>query len=269
MIKIAFVVVVLGLIAVVLARGDIQRFLLYYPGHFTIEEVRRYAADNDLRLWPDDNAGYYGIVSRKGPAASRGTVVVCHGNAGAAVDRGHYIAALEGRGYRVVLLEYPGYGGRPGELSERSFVADARRAAYRAHQEFGGPLYVWGESLGCGVASALAADPDLRPRGVVLITPWDSLANEAKVHYPWLPVRLLLHDIYDNAANLAHYAGPVAVLIADRDEVIPNRLTARLYHSLSSPKRLWTFTDAGHNDWPSHPHAAWWDEVVAFMSAGG
>jgi len=269
MVKIAFVVTVLGLIVAVLARGNIQRSLLYYPGHYTIDEVRHYAAANDLRLWPDDNAGYYGIVSRKGPAGSEGTVVVCHGNAGAAVDRSYYIAALEGRGFRVVLIEYPGYGGRPGELGEESFIADARRAALRAQQEFGGPLYVWGESLGCGVASALAADAELRPRGVVLITPWDSLANEAKVHYPWLPVRLLLHDTYDNAANLAHYAGPVAVIMAGRDEIIPNRLTEQLYRALSQPKRLWTLADAGHNDWPRHPGAAWWDEVLEFMSAGG
>ena len=268
MIKIAVVVAVLGLIVVVLCRGSIQRSLLYYPGSYSLAEVRRSAAASDRLLWPTEDADYYGIISREGPAASRGTIVVCHGNAGAAVDRGYYIAALERRGYRVVVLEYPGYGGRPGELSEGSFVADARRAAQRARQEFGGPLYVWGESLGCGVASALAADADLRPQGVVLITPWDSLANEARVHYPWLPVKLLLHDRYDNAANLRQYRGPVAVVMAGRDEIIPNRLTKALYRSLAQPKRLWTFAEAGHNDWPSHPGAGWWDEVLEFLTTG-
>ena len=259
-------VLVLGVVIAVLSGCDIQRNLLYHPGHITIADVQRYAADNVLRMWPDNTAGYQGIVSQKGPANFKGTIVIFHGNAGAAIFRDYYIAALEARGYRVVLVEYPGYGGRSGELSEKSFVADARRTALRAREEFGGPLYVWGESMGCGVASALTADTELRPQGVVMLTPWDSLLNEARATFPWLPVKLLLQDTYDNVANLAHYEGPVAVIMSKRDEVIPNRLTETLYKSLSQPKRMWTFENAGHNDWPSHPELEWWSEVMSFLN---
>ena len=269
MLKTAGILLVLGFIIAALSRCNIQRQMLYYPGQVTIDDVQRYAADNGLRLWPEENAAYLGIVSRKGPADFKGTVVIFHGNAGPAVSRDHYFAALEALGYRVVLAEYPGYGGRAGELSEKSFVADARRAALRAKEQFGGPLYLWGESLGCGVASALAADRQLRPDGVVMLTPWDSLLNEARAAFPWLPVRFLLRDTYDNVANLADYKGPVAVIMAGRDEVIPNRLTERLYNSLSPPKRLWTFAKAGHNDWPSHPDHGWWAEVMAFLQTEG
>ena len=257
-----------GIIMTILSGCDIQRNLLYYPGQITIADVQRYAAGNDLRLWPVENAGYSGLVSRMGPDVSRGTVVVFHGNAGAAAYRDYYVTALEGLGYRVVLAEYPGYGGRISELSEKSLVADARETAARAREEFGGPLYLWGESLGCGVASALAADPVLRPQGVILLTPWDSLLHEAQAQFPWLPVRLLMRDVYDNVANLASYTGPVAVIMAGRDEVIPNRLTENLFRSLVGPKRIWTFANAGHNDWPSQPGLAWWGEVMDFVRAG-
>jgi hypothetical protein len=58
--------------------------------------------------------------------------------------RKYYFDALEAQGYRVVLAEYPGYGGRSGELSEKSFITDARRTTLRAKEEFSGPLYLWG-----------------------------------------------------------------------------------------------------------------------------
>lgn len=259
--------VFLGVLLLSLSCCDIQRSLLYYPGDTTISDVERYASANGLEMWPEPSVFYRGIISRKGPAASRGTVVIFHGNGGPAVLRVAYIEALHARGYRVVLAEYPGYGGRPGDLSEKSFVADARNTVLRAREYFGDPVYLWGESMGCGVAAALAADPEIRPQGVVMLTPWDSLLNVAKAKFPLIPVRFLLTDSYDNMENLAGYGGPVAVIMAKRDEIIPNRLTERLYASLGAPKRLWTFENAGHNDWPSGPESGWWDEVMTFLAS--
>ena len=244
---------------------NIQRHLLYFPGNTTVSDVERYASVNDLAMWPDGSSDYRGIVSRNGPKGFRGTVVVFHGNGGPAVFRVAYITALELRGFRVVLAEYPGYGGRPGELSEKSLVADARRTVALAKKAFGGPVYLWGESMGCGVAAALADDQEIQPDGVVMLTPWDSLLNVAKAIYPWLPVRLFVRDVYDNVENLARFKGPVAVIMAARDEIIPNRLTEHLYASLPGPKKLWIFERAGHNDWPSGPGLAWWDEVINFF----
>ncbi len=258
---------VLGVISVLLSGCNLEGHLIYYPGEVSIGEIHQYAADNDLQMWPAQDETYQGIVSRKEATGSKGIVVVFHGNGAPAVFRTCYIAALEARGYRVVLAEYPGYGGRPGELSEKSLVADARRTALRAVQDFGGPLYVWGESMGCGIASALAGDPELQPRGVVMLTPWDSLPNEGKAKIPWLPVGFLLRDRYNNAANLARYKGPVAVIMSGRDEVISNRLTERLYASLSQPKRLWVFENAGHSNWADGPELAWWDEVMGFLNS--
>ena len=259
----------MGLLSVLLAACNLQRDLLYFPGGTTISDVEAFVSRNGLVMWArEGRTEYRGIVSRKGPAAPRGTVVVFHGNAGPAMYRTAYIAALEPRGYRVVLAEYPGYGGRAGELSETNLVADARQTVLRAKREFGEPLFLWGESMGCGIASALAADPTVQPKGVVMLTPWDSLLHIGKAKFPFLPVKLLLRDTYDNASNLAKYKGPVAVLMAGQDEVIPNRLTERLYEGLPQPKRLWVFKRSGHNDWPSDPEQAWWDEVMDFLTKG-
>jgi hypothetical protein len=228
-----------------------QERMLYFPSRATRRETAEVAAQRGLVLWPENASDYYGLVSATPPEAHQGTVLVWHGNAGSAIHRAHYVAALQRLGFRVVLIEYPGYGSRSGAP--------------------GGPLYVWGESLGCGVASAVAAaavaaDSELEVRGAVMLTPWDSLPRLAQRLYWYLPARWLVRDRYDNGENLRTFDGPVAVLMAGRDEVIPNAHTMRLYESLPGQKRLWVFDRAGHNSWPASADAGWWAEVMDFVA---
>lgn len=261
---------VAGYLLMVALTALAQQKMLYFPDPTPPSaENLRPAYGPALTVWPaTSGSAFRGYVSAE-PAAralARGTVVVFHGNAGSARDRGYYLAALERRGYRVVLAEYPGYGGRDGELGEASFVADGRETARRALADFGGPLWVWGESLGAGVAAAVAADASLPVAGVALITPWDNLPDLAQALYWYLPARWLLQDRYDNRANLGRYAGPAAILIAERDEIIPVQHGQRLYEALREPKRRWVFPNAGHNSWPIDPSASWWDEALDWLS---
>ncbi len=243
----------------------LQRNMLYFPHtkHPPREELRRLG----LELWPPGGGEYKGLISDS--PGSRGVVVVFHGNAGAAWNRAYYVEALAPLGYRVLLAEYPGYGGRKGSLGEESFVADAKELVEKAHEEFGEPIFLWGESLGCGVAAGVAADPQVPVKGLVMLTPWDSLANLAKKIYWFLPVGLLLRDKYDNVKNLQAFKGPVAVAVAEKDEIVPKEFGLNLYESLPGKKRLWVFPGAGHNDWPSSPKEGWWKEVMEFLSQGG
>lgn len=246
-----------------------QKRMLYFPDPTPPSAANlRPAYGPALAVWPAaSNSTHRGYVSAEplDSVPARGTVVVFHGNAGNARHRGYYPMALEPRGYRVILAEYPGYGGRDGEHGEAAFVADGRETVRRALAEFGGPLWLWGESLGAGVATALAADSELPVAGVVLITPWDNLPDLAQALYWYLPARWLLRDRYDNRANLSKYPGPVAVLIAERDEIIPVSHSQRLYEALPDPKRRWIFPGAGHNSWPVNPLAPWWDEVLDWL----
>lgn len=242
----------------------VQRRLLYYPSPHPPT-----AADLQvlgLQYWPDPGADYRGFISPSVSPPVKGTVLVFHGNAGAASDRLYYPRALTRLGYRVLLMEYPGYGGRSGPLSETSFRADAKQSIALAHRQFGSPLFLWGESLGAGVVATLAADPALPIAGVALITPWDSLTRLAQRIYWFLPVRWLVRDRYDSVRNLQTFDKPVAVLVADRDEIIPKAHGLRLYEAIQSPKRLWTFAHGGHNNWPRLPQEPWWREVMDFLT---
>jgi len=198
--------------------------------------------------------------------ASRGTIVVFHGNGGCAFDRGYYHDAFVGRGFRTFLYEYPGYGGRPGSPSATSIVGDARALIRSLDQSGYGPVYVWGESIGAGVAAAVCSDPTLPVHGLTLLTPWDSLSHAAAFHYPIVPVSFLLRDKYDSIANLQNFPHPICVICGTRDNILPLQLGLNLYNHLPPPKKLIVHDGYGHGDWPNSPDLAWWDIALDFIA---
>ena len=87
-------------------------------------------------------------------------------------------------------------------------------------------------------------------KGLLLITPFDSMTNVAQHHYWFFLARWLTLDSYDNVSHLRNFERPVAILLAEQDETIPQRNTLALFESLSAPKKLWRFENAGHNTFP-------------------
>lgn len=240
----------------------LQRSLLYFPDKGTPDES--YLASIGLKFWPTQSE-FKGFTSTNPAAGIRGILIVFHGNAGSAWHRDYYVKALEPSGFKVILAEYPGYGGRSGKMNEQSFVDDAKGIITKIHTDYKVPVYLVGESMGCGIAAAAAADANMPVAGMVLITPWDSLPSLAQTHYWYLPSRLLVRDCYDSIKNLNSFNRPIAVVMADHDNVIPNRHTLKLYESIGGPKMLWRFKNAGHNTWPTDPKNPWWKEVMAFV----
>jgi alpha-beta hydrolase superfamily lysophospholipase len=252
---------------VVVAMASLQDYFIYYPEKTDAKRIEGSAKGRGLLLWPNKIEAYRGFIPSSAPPKAQGTVLIFHGNAGTALDRTYYLSALGRRGYRVVLAEYPGYGSRPGKPGENQFTEDAVESIRLALREFGRPLYLLGESLGCGVVSAAVAKRCRPIDGLALITPWDSLTRLARDKYWFLPVQWMLKDTYDNVANLSNYHGPIAVVMSGQDEIIPNRLTRHLFDTLRGPKRLWTFPRAGHNSWPSSPDESWWTEMTNFLQS--
>lgn len=243
----------------------LQNHLIYFPHRYSLAHLVQAAEQRGVSLWPSPDEGYRGLVSRAtGP---RGTVIVFHGNGGSALDRLHYLVALESLGFRVILAEYPGYGARPGRPGEPALVADAKAVVKVAERDLTGPLYIWGESLGCGVATAVAADPSIPVEGLVLLTPFANLPDLAQSVYWYFPAKWLVRERYDSIANLRGFDKPVAILVAGKDEIIPTEQAQELYDSLASRKRLWVFPDSGHNTWPTSPQETWWSEVVDFIGS--
>lgn len=239
-----------------------QDRLLYFPARVTLDEMVSAADRARLKRWPADGE-FRGLI-REPEEPARATLVLFHGNAGHAGHRLPY-ADLSRLGVRVILAEYPGYGPRRGDLGEASLSSDAAETIAMAHKAFGAPVLVAGESLGSGVAAAAYAQVPDAIAGLLLMTPWDSLASVAGHHYPWMPVRWLLRDRYDSQHHLAQATIPIAVVVAEKDTIVPARFGLRLYETLSVPKQIWQVTGAGHNDWLDRVDDRWWHEVLDFL----
>jgi alpha-beta hydrolase superfamily lysophospholipase len=265
--KMNTIILVLSLLilaALILLGCDIQKKLLYYPdSSIPSEESLR---TNSINPWPSSLKDHRGFVSINETKAVNGTIIVFHGNAGTAADRVFYVKSLAALGYRVILAEYPAYGGREGKVGETAFVSDASETVRLAFEQYGRPLFLLGESLGCGVAAAVAKETTIKIDGIILITPWDTLASVAQSKFPFFPVRLFLKDKYDNIGNLGSFKKGIAVVGAERDEVIPVNHANRLYLALpSKAKKIWIVKDAGHNDWPMFMDTSFLKEIMDFV----
>jgi len=235
-----------------------QNRLLYLPTQATVESL----VNPGLKAWPSSQE-FRGLVAEPAGTA-RATAIVFHGNAGHAGHRAFYAQALLPLGWRVILAEYPGYGARTGNLGEASLVADAEKTLALAHRQYGEPLLLVGESLGAAVAAAAGARQRDLSAGLLLITPWDQLANVGSHHYPWLPVKWMLRDRYDTVVNLTEFDRPIVVAIAEHDSIVPARLGTALHAALTGPKHLTVIEASDHNDWASRVDANWWRAATAF-----
>jgi len=241
-----------------------QNKFLYFPSS-ELPSTKLLAAEG-LKLWPATAADYQGLVAASDAPAPNGTIVLFHGNGGTALDRGFYLEPLMKLGFRVILAEYPKYGGRPGKVGEKPFVADGLETVRLAHEQYGEPLYLLGESLGCGVVTAIAKQTSVPIAGIILITPWDTLASVAKSLFPFLPVTMLLTDKYDSVENLKSFKRNISVIGAERDEILPIKHAHNLYANLpEGRKKMWVIKGAGHNDWPFYADSSLFKEITDFV----
>jgi pimeloyl-ACP methyl ester carboxylesterase len=250
--------------------GALQRFLIYHPSHESEPVMLAHARVLRCEPWRDSDGaivGWKSVQSATPPAANR--LVVFHGNAGYALHRAHYLAGFEalddGRTWEVLLFEYPGYGARPGELGEKPFIEAGIKALDSLAAADARPIYLLGESLGSGLACALAAREPQRVAGLFLVTPYARLVDVAAHHYGFLPVRWMVRDSWNNVAALRGFSGPLAMLIAGEDEVVTPAQGRLLFDQFGGPKRLWIEAGGHHNTLDFSPGAPWWHEVSDFL----
>jgi hypothetical protein len=238
-----------------------QRRLIYIPTRLDPAAVDQFATQQGFRPWRNasgDTIGWH--LPASGP--SSGSVLVAHGNAGCALYRGYLVRPIHEAGsVDVYVLEYPGYGTRSGSPSQRSILGAADEALGVLPKTR--PVYVVSESLGAGVAAHLARYHPDRIAGLLLFAPYDNFVAVARRQMPFLPVSLLLWDRFNPALWLADYRGPMVVVLAEKDRLVPADLGRRLYDGYAGPKRLHVIPGAGHNDIAEQP-AEWWREVFSF-----
>jgi uncharacterized protein len=178
-------------------------------------------------------------------------IVYCHGN-GEFVAFNADLAALlrDALDASVFLFDYRGYGRSEGRPHEAGCIADGIAAQRWLAERMGAEpkeIVVMGRSLGAAVAAAMAAE--LGAKALVLENGFSRMTDVAAHHYPWLPVRLVMHNRYDSLQRIADYHGPLLQSHGVSDWIVPIRFARQLFDAApSQPKRFLEFNGQDHND---------------------
>jgi pimeloyl-ACP methyl ester carboxylesterase len=239
-----------------------QRSFIYFPSVFSRQRVDEMAQRARLERWTNSSGQFIGMKRPSPRQPAEGSVMIMYGNGSTAIGCENYANDIQGvAAFDIFILEYPGYEDRPGRPSQSSIFSAADEAFLTIPANK--PVYLVGESLGSGVASYLAGTYSNRIAGVVLISPFNSLADAAQGHYPMLPVFLLLGDRFPSEEYLRKYNGRVGITVGGKDTIVPEKLGYRLFHGYAGPKKLWSFADGGHCQ-IMEPPSTFWKEVVEF-----
>ncbi len=174
-------------------------------------------------------------------------VLFCHGNAGNLTSRPGYYQAIRETGVNLFTFDYRGYGRSAGTPGETGTYRDTH-AAYawlRAKGFAPGDIFLWGESLGGGIASELPLHEPVG--GLVLQSSFTSIPDLGGEIFPWLPVRLISTIRYDTVHRLPRLRVPVLLLHSRQDELIGFHHAEKNFAAANEPKLLWELR-GGHNE---------------------
>jgi hypothetical protein len=176
-------------------------------------------------------------------------VLFAPGNAGHRGYRAGLARRLAAAGFTVLLLDYRGYGGNPGSPSEVGLAEDVRAARRYLLERAGARpdrLLYFGESLGAAVVTGLAVEHP--PAGLVLRSPFQDLASVGRLHYPLLPVRLLLRDRFDLIGSIRRVTAPTIVAYGGADQIVPPTQSEAVAAAAPGLVRALRLASADHND---------------------
>jgi len=258
-----------GLAALLLLLWLCQRRLIYFPYGGPVPHPRAVGlptASEVVVVTEDGLALKAWFVEPTRPELGW-TLILLNGNAGHRAFRAPLARRLADRGVGVLMLDYRGYGGNPGAPTEAGLLGDARAARHWLDQRVSRhPTRIGylGESLGTGVAVALAVERE--PEAMILRSPFTSMADVARHHYPFLPAQWLLCDRYPSEARIHAVSCPILIIAAERDSVVPVALSRRLFEAAAPARRRWfLLPGADHNDDETLAGDAVIHEMVRFL----
>lgn len=239
--------------AVVGVMWALQRRLMYNPD--TSQPSRRQGGVSEMGEVTISSDDGLALLSWRRPAQRAGapTLVYFQGNAGNLTERGDKVRPYLDRAMGVLLVGYRGYGANPGRPSEKGLYADARAALNFLDHEGIPPArwVIYGESLGTGIAVQMAWEYAARdtPVGcVVLEAPFTSMGDAGRHRYPFLPVKTLARDRYDNLSKIAQIKAPLCVVHGTADPTVPVKQGRAVFAAALPPKEALWVEGGKHSD---------------------
>ena len=233
------------LVALYFAQGA-----MIFPAHLAGGTRSLPAGAERLVVETPDGERLHGVRLR-GRGGSGGPLLLGFGgNAWNAEDVALTLAELFPE-HDVVAFHYRGSRPSSGRAAAAALLADASLIHDELARRYRpASIVAVGFSVGTGVAARLARERAIA--GAILVTPFDSLASVAADQHRWLPVRLLFRHDMPAAEDLATSRVPVAIVAAERDDLILPARTEALRRRVPVLVYARTTPGAGHNDVYQH-----------------
>lgn len=255
------------LMAVILPH--LERFFLFFPTSDLITTPSELGVPYEsVYLTTDDGQRLNGWFV---PGTSDVTWLWFHGNGGNISHRTEEIVQIHHiLGVNLFIIDYRGYGDSEGIPSEQGTYRDARAAlAYLRSRPDIAPdkIVYFGRSLGAAVAVELATEHP--PDRIILVAPFASLGDMARVHYSALPgAAWLARNRYNSVSRISSIESPLLILHGDQDIIIPLSQGRKLFEAAKQPKQFQVIQGAGHDDTYLVGGDAYWGAISSFLETG-
>jgi len=212
-----------------------QRNLLYHPNENNYSEDKISVDIENVRIKTSDNIELLGWYHEKNLKDFK-TLIFFHGNAGSLENRIHKLNHFRDMNINFLIIAWRGFSGNNGNPSEQGLYEDGKSAIdwliKKGVSEKN--LILYGESLGTGVATHLAQNKNFA--GVILETPFTSMIDAAKKFYPYIPVKLLLKDKFENYKKIKNINLPILIMHGEIDQLVPFSMGKKIYEIANEPK---------------------------------
>ena len=164
------------------------------------------------------------------------TILFFHGNAGSLENRTYKLNHFKDLNVNFLIIAWRGFSGNVGKPNEVGLYNDAASAIkwLKSKGVTEKNIILYGESLGTGVAVEVAQNKNYA--GVILESPFTSMVNIGKKHYPFFPVSLLLKDKFESYRKINNILVPVLIMHGKVDKIVPYDMGKKMYELANEPK---------------------------------
>ena len=215
-----------------------QRNFLYHP---SIDSYLQDQTSNEpseiekVKITTEDNIDLVAWFYNKNIEKFK-TILFFHGNAGSLENRTYKLNHFKDLNVNFLIIAWRGFSGNEGKPNEIGLYRDAKSAIEWLNLKGVAEknIILYGESLGTGVAVEVAQNKNYA--GVILESPYTSMVNMGKKHYPLFPVRFLLKDKFESYKKIKKVSVPLLVIHGKIDKIVPFAMGEKMYELANEPK---------------------------------
>ena len=212
-----------------------QRNLLYHPNENNYSGDQLTVDIKEVKITTQDNIELLAWYHEKNLKDYK-TILYFHGNAGSLENRIHKLNHFKNLDINFLIIAWRGFSGNEGKPSEKGLYEDGESAVKwllnKGIEEKN--IILYGESLGTGIATHISQNKNFA--GVILETPFTSMADVAKTFYPYIPVSLVLKDKFENKKKMKNISSPILVMHGELDQIVPFRMGEKIYKIANTTK---------------------------------